>query len=233
MADSYSNFCLNEKLNPNFDITWSFQYSVTGSYNSNGGFSTFLFNNNVLEGGGMYSGLGYAPYQEQNGVSGFIIGVQFDSSNQITIKTGTNFNTLTSVPLLIEAYPLVKSFEIFNTIRFNLTNSAQLLNIAIKDENNKYITKLSVPTEIQCKDSDLYRIGFSYASPLQNRSNKINLKIKDIAIQGHTKNPTIYFNPRPPTLLQDEESFLVQSPSAEKMDISYENSSLEGSLLNK
>lgn len=232
MADSYSNFCLNEKLNANFDITWSFQYSISGDSDASGGFSTFLFQNDTLEGGGMYSGAGYAPYQEQSGVTGFLIGFQLDSTYQIKIK-GTDFTTITAFQIFPEISPLIGQNDLFRTLRFNLTDSAQTLNIAYKNEYNRYITLATIPTQIQCKDTDFYRIGFSHASPLKNGRKKINLKIKDISIQGHKKNPTIFFNPRPPTLVPEEETFIVQSPSAEKIDISYENSSVEGSLLNK
>ena len=232
MADSYSNFCLNEKLNANFDITWSFQYSISGSNNASGGFSTFLFQNDTLEGGGMYSGVGYAPYQEEDGISGFVLGFQLDTTNQIRVK-GTGFANISSFQLFPELFPVSHQEHLFRTLRFNLTDSAQLLNIAYKNEYNRYITLASIPTQIRCKDTDFYRIGFSYASPLVNSDEKINFKIKDISIQGHTKNPTIFFYPRPDTLLIEEETFLVQSPSAEKIDISYENPLLEGSLLNK
>jgi len=232
MADSYSNFCLNEKLNPNFDITWSFQYNVSGDIAGSGGFSTFLFKNDTLEGGGMHSGVGYAPYQNQKGISGFILGFQIDTKYKIEIK-GTNFSTISSFELFPEISPLINSQHVFQTLRFNLTDSAQLLNIAYKNENNRYITLLSIPTQIQCKDNDFYRIGFSYASPLNSGENKINLKIKNISVQGHNKNPTIFFNPRPHILAPEEEIFLVQSPSAEKIDISYNNSHIEGSLLIK
>ena len=137
MADSTFNFSINNQVNANFDITWSFQYCVSGGVGSSGGFATFLYNNPTLDGGGKYLGLGYAPYQGDYGVVNSLIGIMFDSNNVVTVK-GVSFNTLTSFPLHQSLSPLIKGTQQYKTIRFNLTNYAQKLTISIKDSYDRY-----------------------------------------------------------------------------------------------
>ena len=96
MPDSTANFSLTSDFNPIFDITWSFQYAVTGNSNSSGGFSTFLFNNTTLTSGGPLTGLGFAPYNSSSGISGAVLGVMFTNDNMVTVKRGTSFSTISS-----------------------------------------------------------------------------------------------------------------------------------------
>ena len=78
-------------LNANYDIIWSFKYSLSGNNESQGGFATFLFDGNVsdLQGGGVGKSLNYASTNDYevggsptslSGVSGAILGIGFDST---------------------------------------------------------------------------------------------------------------------------------------------------------
>jgi len=194
MVDSTYNFCIDELVNPNFDITWSFQYSVSGTNNSTGGFATFLFNDTFLIGGGRYTGLGFAPSQEDYGVANAILGIMFYSNNKIIIKNH-EFKTIYENDLFASLSPLVKPNIEFKTIRFNLTNSAQKLIISLKDENYDFYEVLNIDTNLPLPDFlDFYKIGFSYASPLKSGNNKISLKIKDIHYHGSSKIPSVLYD---------------------------------------
>ena len=198
MANSTANFCLTSNFNPNYDITWSFQYSVTGNNTTSGGFSTFLFDNNTLDGGGILSGLGYAPYTGYSGVNGAVLGVMFYSNNTVVIKKGTSFSTLTSfyIPQLL--YPLVKTSQVYNTIRFNLTDVGQTLSIDVKDQKDNYINVASIPTSLTALNDIYYKVGFSYSAPLNVGDNNIVLSFKDIHVKGQTGAISYIISPKPP-----------------------------------
>jgi len=226
MADSTFNFSVNQQVNANFDITWSFQYCVSGGAGSSGGFSTFLYNNPTLDGGGKYDGLGYAPYQGDYGVVNSLIGIMFDSNNRVTVK-GITFDTLTSFPLYQQLSPLVKPTEKYNTIRFNLTNFAQNLVISIKDINDRYYDVLKLKTDIPYpQDFDFYRVGFGYSTPLASADKNIKLLLKDIHVQGSTVQPTTRYTARPVL----NTNYIIQSPLSSKIQISINNNSV-GALI--
>jgi hypothetical protein len=233
MANSTANFSLTSNFNPNFDITWSFQYSITGITGSSGGFSTFLFNNTTLSGGGILSGLGFAPYTGYSGVDNAVLGIMFSSDNKITIKKGTNFTTLTTFNLPSLLYPLVKTTENFNTIRFNLTDVGQTLKIDIKDLKNNYINIASIPTTIIPSDNIFYKIGFSYSSPLFFGDDKIVLKFKDIHVQGQSGPISFALNTKPLTVPKEETFYIIQSPTSAYVDIGIPDPIVTGSLLHK
>ena len=234
MSESSCNFFINSAFNANFDITWSFGYNLSGVSNATGGFSTFLFNNPTLEGGGAYEGLGFSPYQSRSGVTGAVLGVMIDSNNTITIKNGTTFGTITSFPLFSMLSPLIKTYVDFDTIRFNFTNCAQTLKIAAKDkETNKYIKLASVNTGISAIDTDFYRIGFGYSSPLQSGEEKSVFNIKDIHIQGNTSIPTTIYRPRPNVEPRFETFYIIQSPLSGHIDIGNPDPTSVGSLMHK
>ena len=231
MEDSACNFCINDKFNPNYDITWSFQYSITGANFSSGGFSTFLFNNSQLSGGGRYSGLGYDIFQSDLGVYGAQLGILFYGDNTIKIKKGTNFVTLSTFQLFDSLFPLIKPEEIFKTIRFNLTNLGQILNIDLKnEETNTYYNVASIEVNLNVGDNDLFRIGFSYASPIISGDKKIQFKIKDIHIQGNQGTPTTIYRPKPFSI---ESYYLLQSPTSGKIVIGNPSPLSSGYLLHK
>jgi len=233
MANSTANFSLTSNFNPNFDITWSFQYSVTGNNVSSGGFSTFLFNNTTLTGGGILSGLGFAPYTGYSGIAGAVLGVMFSSDNKITIKKGTSFTTITSFNLPSLLSPLIKTTQKFNTIRFNLTDIGQTLKIDIKDLKDDYINIASIPTSIIPTDNIYYKIGFSYSSPLIITDDKITLKFKDIHVQGISGPASYILNTKPIVIPKEETFYIMQSPTSAYVDIGIPDPIVTGSLLHK
>jgi hypothetical protein len=234
MSESTCNFFINSAFNANFDITWSFQYNLSGGVNSTGGISTFLFNNPTLIGGGAYEGLGFVPYQSRSGVTGAVLGVMIDSDNIITIKKGTTFTTITSFPIFSMLSPLIKTNGNFDTIRFNFTNCAQTLKIAAKNkETNRYTKLASINTGISAFDTDFYKIGFGYSAPLNSGEEKSVFNIKDIHIQGNTSIPTTVYRPRPEVESKIETFYIIQSPLSGHIDIGNPDPNGIGSLMHK
>lgn len=234
MADSTSNFYIKENYNANFDITWSFQYAVTGSNNATGGFSTFLFNNTVLSGGGSYTGLGYTNYSTTSGVKGGVLGILFYSNNLIRIVKGTTFSTLTSFNMPAIASPIKNSTVNYNTIRFNLTDIGQTLNIAIKNKStNSYNTIASIAVNLNPLNSTFYKIGFGYSSPLTAGDAKIVLKLKDIQYQGINTIPTTTISPRPVSVPKAETFYVLQSPASSYIGIGIPDPINDGFILHK
>lgn len=231
MADSTCNFFINSSFNANYDITWSFNYSLSGSLSSTGGFSTFLFNNPTLSGGGRYTALGYASAGSYSGVSGAKIGVLFDTSNTIKVLNGTNFSVITSFNLPSLLYPLVSSTSNFKRIRFNFTNVAQTLKISVENPKKTYELVASVPTGLSAKDTDFYKIGFGYSSPLSSGSDKLAFSIKDIQVQGNVSIPTTVYKPKPLVLPQIETYYILQSPLSGHINIGKPDPTSIGSLL--
>lgn len=234
MSESSCNFFINSAFNANFDITWSFGYNLSGALNSTGGFSTFLFNNPTLVGGGAYEGLGFSPFQSRAGVTGAVLGVMIDSDNLVTVKTGTSFSTITSFPLFPILTPLVKNYSSFDTIRFNFTNCAQTLKIAAKNkETNRYVKLASINTGITVSDNDFYKIGFGYSAPLNSGEGKAIFSIKDIHIQGNTSVPSTIYRPRPEIEEKIETFYIIQSPLSGNINIGNPDPTSVGSLMHK
>jgi hypothetical protein len=234
MSESTCNFFINSAFNANFDITWSFGYNLSGGLGSTGGFSTFLFNNPTLVGGGNYEGLGFIPYQSKAGITGAVLGFMIDSDNIIKIKTGTTFNTITSFPIFSILSPFIKTYQDFNILRFNLTNCSQTLNIAAKNkETNRYIKLASINTGISAFDTDFYKVGFGYSSPLNSGELKCTFNIKDIHVQGNTSIPTTIYRPRPEIEPKIETFYIIQSPLSGHIDIGNPDPTSVGSLMHK
>jgi hypothetical protein len=167
-------------------------------------------------------------------VTGAVLGVMIDSDNLVSVKKGTNFTTITSFPLFSVLSPLIKQNEDFDTIRFNFTNCAQTLKIAAKNkETNRYIKLASINTGISASDTDFYRIGFGYSSPLNSGEQKCNFNIKDIHIQGNTAVPTTIFRPRPEIEEKIETFYIIQSPLSGHIDIGNPDPTSVGSLMHK
>jgi len=195
---------------------------------STGGFSTFLFKNTTLTGGGRYSGLGYAPYQADFGVTDAIIGIMFASNNTITIKN-QDFETIYTSKIIDSLYPFVKTHDQFNTIRIHFTNSGKNLIIALKDNNDIYNDIINIETDLNLpKITDLYKIGFSYSTPLESDDDKVIIKLKDIHFHGNSKISKTTFVQKPPSNIKS--SFILQSPLSGSLIISYNNKSI-GSLV--
>jgi hypothetical protein len=223
MADSTANFYLDNYFNAVFDITWSFQYSVTG-LNASGGFATFLFDSNILQGGEKYESIGVLPEDinnlEQNGgIEGHALSIIFKSDNKIYIYSNSNFALLTSFSLNSSLSPFIKTYEDFNTIRFNLTNDAQILNISFKNKNiNRYEDLISINTGLLFYNDKLCKIGFSYSTPLTANGNKCLIKLKDIHVQGKIINTEIDYRGKPFYPIQNT-NYILESPSNNNINI--------------
>lgn len=95
-------------LNPNFDITWSFEFNLSGtSLSSQGGLVSFLTTsdyNYVLTGGNVgidlgYSGLsGLSSYSTyiSGGVLSAVLGIGFDTTGLFALSTSINSNNIRS-----------------------------------------------------------------------------------------------------------------------------------------
>jgi hypothetical protein len=218
MYDSACNFFLNENFNANFDITWSFQYNVNGLTTATGGFCTFLFANDTLVGGGRYAGYGYLNYLTMQGVKGAALGIIFDANNNIKIYKNSNFTLLSTFPLFTELSPLVKQNNVFNLLKFNLTDVGKTLKISIKDSiTNNYKIIKTVYVNLPVFYETFYKVGFSYSSPIDSmHDSKITFSIKDIHVQGNQNLPDITYKTKP---YEIQSYYLLQSPTGDKIKI--------------
>lgn len=220
MAGTFTNLRINSAFSPSYDITWSFNYSLCGDTNTSGGFSTFLFDgDDVPKPAPKYSGLGFSTYGADVGVKGAVIGILFTSNNTVEIKTGTKFDTLTTFSLFKELRPFI-SYPNYNykTIRFNLTNLGQTLNISIKDPViDRYDDVLSIDTGIVVNTKSFYKIGFGASVPLIEGDNPAKFAIKNILVQGSLTGPTTKISDKPPTPKVFETFYIIQSPLSEKI----------------
>jgi sugar lactone lactonase YvrE len=220
MADTSTNFRINSAFSPSYDITWSFNYSLCGDTSTSGGFSTFLFEgDDVSKPPPKYAGLGFATYGADAGVKNAVIGVMFTSNNVIEIKTGTKFDTLTTFSMFKQLKPFISSpkYE-FKTIRFNLTDLAQTLNISIKDPvTDRYEDVLKMPTGLIINPKSFYKIGFGASVPIIAGDNPAKFSIKDILVHGSLNAPTTKISDRPPTPKNLETFYIIQSPFSEKI----------------
>lgn len=210
MADTACNFALSSVFNAKYDITWSFQYSLCGYAGCHGGFTTFLYTANTpaLVGGGIRSSLGFARYEDITllgatrypGVSGAAVGVGFDSSgafssrqyglgtgvidpalNSYTVRAGSDY---TAVMYGITPFAILQPQENFTSLRFNLTNLGQTLNIDYKENIFTPYTRIaSAETGMLCVEDTYFKIGVSYASPTSGTLPAI-FKIKNIHTHG-------------------------------------------------
>jgi len=215
IACNFASLCA---FNANYDIVWSFQYSLCGQSNASAGFVTFLTENPTLTGGGIGRALGCGPSSNftntsnVSGVSGHQLSIAFDttglystsghgfttnktaSANSLIIRKGNTFTLLSAFQLsgLDTNFTLLSTSTVYNTLRFTLTNSAQILKIDLL-KNNEYVNLINVDTSNTIYNvlSTKYFIGVSYATPVSGNSNKAVLKIKDFHIQGTTQTPTI------------------------------------------
>jgi hypothetical protein len=233
MANNVSNFIIDKTLRYDHDVTWSFQYSLNGNSNTDGGFTTFLLNSQTdTTGGGIGPALGVAAYQSYLAKQSVVLCVAIDSSgifgtnsifstgrstaipNSMTIRVGNNFTYLTSFPLsLFELDGLINT-EKFNTLRFNLTNVGRTLNISKLNKYNEYDLIYSYTGSFGIRDDKAIKIGFSQSSPILIQKFKSVLKLKDIHVQGMPLN----------------DFYILQSPNEDHILLSDKNVAV-GSLL--
>ena len=204
MSDTACNFALTAAFNAKHDITWSFQYCLSGTPESTGGFTTFVYDASAssLSGGGIRDGLGFGPHQmSYAGVGDAILGAGLDatgafsvaggsfstgmttaSANTITLRSGSSFQHQQTTLLPFE---VVESSEAFKTLRFNLTNLGQTLNVHQYDYVTRSYTRIaSLSTGMLFMTDKLCKIGISYSTPVTGSVGGCIFKIKDVHVQG-------------------------------------------------
>lgn len=236
MADTTTNFFINSAYNPSFDITWSFQFKLSsGDINATGGFSTFLFNNQTLDGGGKYSGLGFAPFQIYKGVVGAAIGVMITNDAKLIVKNGKTFSDLTTINNILSNININSNTLInlnYITIRCNLTNLGKNLKISIKDPStDQYKIISNVDTQLNVITTDFYKIGFGYSSPLVSNGSKVSILLKDLNTQGNFNRPTTKVSPSPFTFPLIGSYYIIQSPMEGKLQIGIPDPIVDGYLM--
>lgn len=138
---------------------------------------------------------GTVPTFFQNGLSGAMIGAGFDSTglfaarqrgflsgltnalpNSVTVRTGSDFVYQDSV---VPNFNILNTTETYRTLRFNLTDLGQTLNIHTKNPiTQKYDLIGSFDTNMLFVEDKMCKIGLSFATPV-SASYKSVLKIKD------------------------------------------------------
>jgi hypothetical protein len=194
------NFTCISAFDATKDIIWSFSYkfeSDTGTL-GNCGFTTFLnFLSSQTE-GGIDSGLGYGPYTGYQGASGNFLAIACENAgvfatngngfttgatpifNSITLRKGTDFQYLTSRQV---DFNIVSND--WQTLRFQLTNLGNTLNIFHCDTNFNYNKVLSIDVSNIFYVSQQLYIGMSFATPI-NGSQEFKLRVKDFHFYGHS-----------------------------------------------
>lgn len=233
MANNVSNFVIDKTLRYDHDVTWSFEYSLSGTTSTDGGFTTFLLNSESdTSGGGVGPALGIASYQTKNAKQSVVVCVAVDSTgifgtnsifptglstpipNSMTIRIGNNFTYLTSFPLSSFELDGLINQEKFNTLRFNFTNVGRTLNISKLNEYEEYDLIYSYTGSFNIHDNKSIMIGFSQSSPILLTNFKSVLKLKDIHVQG----------------MPLEDFYILQCPSEDHILLSDKNVAT-GSLL--
>jgi hypothetical protein len=205
VSNNVSNFYIKEWFNSSHDVTWSFQYNLSGNNKTDGGFTTFLAlsspqrQNNVGGGG---ASLGIGPKGIINKINGTIFCVAIDSTglfgtkntfstgnttpipNSMIIRINNDLQFLTAFPLSLVGLSGLNTQNIYNTIRINYTNVGQTINIQKLNENDEYETFYTYTGQFEKETSSPVRIGFSHTSPILPTNIKSKLTLKDIHTQG-------------------------------------------------
>lgn len=138
----------------------------------------------------------------QSGIDGAIIGVGFDSTglfatqkrgfltglqtathNSYTVRTGTDYTYVSSYNA---PFDILDTSEQFRTLRFNLTNLGQTLNIHLYDVSTRtYNLISSTTTGLLFMEDTMCKIGVSFATPV-SASYGSTFKLKDFHFQGRS-----------------------------------------------
>lgn len=219
--------------NSNYDIVWSFDFALSGSSDSEGSFTTFLYDCSTLSGGAPSIGGAYTPLTGSsfyNGVSGAILGINFDTTglfalssqsrdvdgildtykNSISIRSGesTNYSLLTSVALssLDTEFYLLSSENDFQRLRFRLTDVGQTIRIDYRYGYNDYQELFSYPVNLTVDNETSYKVGLGYTSPISGEgSNECKFTIRNFHIEGNSDTPDN-------VILESKENDFVQYP---------------------
>jgi hypothetical protein len=203
VSNNVSNFYIKEWYNSSHDVTWSFQYNLSGNNKTDGGFTTFLALSTAQSNvGGGGESLGIGPKGIINKINGTVFCIAIDSSglfgtkttfgtgmtnpirNSMIIRINNDLQFLTAFPLSSVGLDGLNTENLYSTIRINYTNVGQTLNIAKLNNNNEYETFYTYTGQFEKETSSPVRIGFSHVSPILPTSLKSRLTLKDIHTQG-------------------------------------------------
>jgi len=191
-APRTSTILYNHDFNPNYDITWSVQFLLSGNTNSSGGWTTFLTDRTTFTSPGTGIDVGYSG---QTGLSGAKVCVGFDTTglfattftypdasrrdgialsarqaNMLVVRGGfPDFNLIYSAPLsaLASSLDLLSFTENYQTLRFRLGNVGRTLYIDWRSSDvSSYIPLTSVNVNLSVVDSSAFYVGYSFTTPV-------------------------------------------------------------------
>ena len=100
-------------------------------------------------------------------------------------------------------------------------------------DTDVYKNILTINTGLKINDSDFYKIGYGYSSPLSSGDPKLKVSLKDIHTQGSLTAPTTKVSIPPFIFPQPETYYIIQSPSSGKIAIGIPDPIVDGYLMHK
>jgi hypothetical protein len=182
--------------NANYDIIWSFDYSLSGNNTSQGSFTTFLFDGLSSFGGGAPGpgGAYYSAGEYLSGgntliipsLSGAILGINFDTTGLFSLSSPTVNGVTTTIPNSLSIRYGQTNFDYLTSISltslytdFDLLLSAQEYNRlrfrltdigqTLKVDykiSNNFTEILTIPVNLNITDYTTYKVGIGYTSPV-------------------------------------------------------------------
>jgi hypothetical protein len=186
--------------NANYDIIWSFDYSLSGNNTSQGSFTTFLFDGLSSFGGGAPGpgGAYYSAGEYLSGgntliipsLSGAILGINFDTTGLFSLSSPTVNGVTTTIPNSLSIRYGQTNFDYLTSISltslytdFDLLLSAQEYNRlrfrltdigqTLKVDykiSNNFTEILTIPVNLNITDFTTYKVGIGYTSPVSGGS---------------------------------------------------------------
>ena len=186
--------------NANYDIIWSFDYSLSGNNTSQGSFTTFLFDGLSSFGGGAPGpgGAYYSAGEYLSGgntliipsLSGAILGINFDTTGLFSLSSPTANGVTTTIPNSLSIRYGQTNFDYLTSISltslytdFDLLLSAQEYNRlrfrltdigqTLKVDyriSNNFTEILTIPVNLNITDYTTYKVGIGYTSPVSGEA---------------------------------------------------------------
>jgi hypothetical protein len=115
--------------------------------------------------GGAIFGIGFdSTGQFARAARGFSTGIEDTIPNSYACRSGTNFQYISS---FVAPFDILEPTEQYKTLRFNLTDLGQTLNVHLYDTSTQsYALVNSISTQLLFMQDKTCRIGVSYASPV-------------------------------------------------------------------
>jgi hypothetical protein len=210
LPTTYKNFgIIDNKLqyNSNYDIAWSFEYSLSSNANGQHGFCTFLTTLSTISAfPGQYLGV-IGPSYDSGDIA---LSIAFDSTGFFalsnTYAAGVKLSATSPNSLIIRdrdnvifnqpLSSLDTSFQLsvssYKIMRFIFCNFGRKLYIDYKD-TDKYINLLTLPlsTYTWMEDTTIMYPGISFCSPISSvNMTPSTLFIKNFHAQGSINSPS-------------------------------------------